>query len=202
MEDAATEVVIEKPVQNQPELEQARAISECVKIEREARGWSLAELATRSGVSKAMISKIERVQASPTATVLGRLSGAFGLPLSKLLALAERSVERLSVKEKQPVWKDPETGYTRRTISPANDGVLELLEVSLPPGMCVPYPASAFLFQHQQIWMIEGLLEFQEGEKTYRLEAGDCLQLGTPADCRFFNPGAETICYLIALARR
>ena len=67
------------------------AISTRVKAEREARNWSLSDLAERSGVSKAMISKIERGEASPTATVLGRLSGAFGLTLSTLLALAEQT---------------------------------------------------------------------------------------------------------------
>lgn len=187
---------------NQTELDQARDISARVKLEREARGWSLAALAERSGVSKAMISKIERVQASPTAAVLGRLSGAFGLPLSVLLALAERKAERLSVRDEQPVWQDPETGYIRRTISPANGGVLELLEVSLPPGVSVPYPASAFAFQHQQILVLSGTLEFTEGDRTYRLQSGDCLQLGAPADCRFFNPDTETIRYLLALTRR
>ena len=58
------------------------AISASLKRERSARGWSLADLSERSGVSKAMISKIERGEASPTATVLGKLSGAFGMALS------------------------------------------------------------------------------------------------------------------------
>ncbi len=60
------------------EQQTAAAIAERIRLEREDRGWSLSELAERSGVSKAMISKIERCEASPTATVLGRLSGAFG----------------------------------------------------------------------------------------------------------------------------
>ena len=47
------------------------AISAVLKKERLARGWSLAELAQHAAVSKAMISKIERGEASPTATVLG-----------------------------------------------------------------------------------------------------------------------------------
>ena len=61
-----------------------------IALERQARDWSLGDLAERSGVSKAMISKIERGEASPTATILGRLSGAFGLTLSALLARAEQ----------------------------------------------------------------------------------------------------------------
>ncbi|MBP1853513.1 helix-turn-helix domain-containing protein [Rhizobium halophytocola] len=180
-----------------------RAIAERVRIEREARGWSLADLSTRSGVSKAMISKVERCEASPTATVLGRLSGAFGLPLSALLALAEGGQGgRLSRAADQAVWSDPETGYTRRAVSPANDGRLELIEVTLPPGVWVPYPAAAFAFQNQQIWVRTGQLDFCEGKTRWELEAGDCLQLGPPADCVFFNAGKVPVTYVVTLSRR
>src|ERR1700754_4898202 len=105
-----------------------------IAIEGEARGWSLPDLAERSGVSKAMISKIERGEASPTATLLGRLSGAFGQQLSTLLTLAEQSSDRLLRAEDQPVWTDPETGYVRRRLSPPNGGILELLRIDLPPN--------------------------------------------------------------------
>lgn len=178
-----------------------QAIAARLRTERESRNWSLAELADRSKVSKAMISKIERAEASPTATVLGRLSGAFGLPLSALLALAEQAPDRFSLHDAQPVWCDPETGYVRRAVSPRN-AVVELLEVSLPGGVRVPYPASAFAFQQQQIWVLEGELEFREGSTVHKLNRGDCLLLGPPADCVFFNPGTEVIRYLVALARR
>jgi len=172
------------------------AISASLKRERSARGWSLADLSVRSGVSKAMISKIERGEASPTATVLGKLSGAFGMALSALLALAEKQGERISRRAAQPVWQDPETGYLRRALSPADHGVLELLEIELPANVRVPYPATAFAFQHQ------GSLVFQEGAEVHQLETGDCLQLGVPADCSFFNPGQQACKYLIALVRR
>jgi transcriptional regulator with XRE-family HTH domain len=178
------------------------AISHRIRIERESRGWSLGDLAERSGVSKAMISKIEHGTASPTAMLLGRLSGAFGLQLSMLLSLAEQSGERLSREADQSVWKDPETGYLRRAVSPRNGGMLELLEVTLPPGVRVSYPSSAFTFQHQQIWVRQGTLSFEEGELKYELKAGDCLQLGPPAPCTFFNAGAKACVYVIALVRR
>lgn len=181
---------------------QARAIAERIRLERETRGWSLAELAARSGVSKAMISKVERCEASPTATVLGRLSGAFGLPLSILLALAEREGDRLARRNEQPLWIDPDTGYTRRTLSPGNGGQLELLEVVLPPGVRVPYPASAFSFQHQQIYVLEGRLDFMEGTRSHQLSAGDCVQLGAPSDCVFVNASDQATRYLVALTRR
>lgn len=53
------------------------AIARRIRLEREARNWSLADLAERSGVSKATISKIERDEMSPTATILLRLASAF-----------------------------------------------------------------------------------------------------------------------------
>ena len=183
-------------------IDLTQAISARVKTEREARNWSLSELAERSGVSKAMISKIERGEASPTATVLGRLSGAFGLTLSTLLALAEQTGERLARHADQAVWQDPETGYTRRRISPPTGGVLELLEIELPVGVTVPYPSDAFVFQHQQIWVTQGVLSFREGSQTYRLEVGDCLQLGAPMECEFLNAGDEVCRYVVGLVRR
>src|SRR5712692_8552532 len=67
-----------------------------LRLERENRGWSLADLAERSGVSKATISKIEREEVSPTAVILVRLAGAFDLTLAGLLLRAEGAGDRLS----------------------------------------------------------------------------------------------------------
>lgn len=182
------------------EHDPADAIASTLKQEREARKWSLADLSERSGVSKAMISKIERREASPTATVLGRLSGAFGVPLSVLIASSEKAVERLSLSERQEVWTDPETGYLRRAISPAG-AAAELIEVCLPAGARISYPASAFAIQQQQIWILEGRLDFSEGGTEHRLKTGDCLLLGPPSDCVFLNPGTSPARYLVVLSR-
>jgi transcriptional regulator with XRE-family HTH domain len=178
------------------------AIATRIKIEREARNWSLSELAERSGVSKPMISKIERNEASPTATVLGRLSGAFGLQLSTLLALAEQAGQRLSRAQTQPVWQDPETGYTRRVLSPLNGSALELVEVTMPAKARVSYLPSAFNFQHQQIWVTSGTLVFEEGDLTHTLNTGDCLQLGPPVQCTFANESKKICVYVLVLVKR
>ena len=111
----------------------ADGIARRIRLEREARGWSLADLGERSGVSKAMISKVERGEASPTAVLLGRLSGAFGLTLSVLLARAEAGGSRLTRAADQARWTDPGTGYVRRQVSPASDMTAELICRELPP---------------------------------------------------------------------
>jgi len=172
-----------------------------IKTEREARGWSLDDLAARSGVSKAMISKVERGESSPTAALLGRLSGAFGLTLSTLLARAEGATSRLVRANAQAVWRDPATGYRRTAVSPEGSGVIDLVRCELPAGASVAYPASAFTFIHQQIWMLKGKLHFIEGTEIHELRSGDCLQLGSPIDCRFENRQRMECIYLVIVAR-
>lgn len=183
-------------------LEQSLAAR--LRTEREARGWSLSDLASRSGVSRAMISKVERADASPTAMLLGRLSGAFGLTLSMLLARAEEDASgagRLVRVGQQPVWHDPATGYIRRTVSPP--GVEpELVHVELPPGARVPYPASAYAhLRGQCVWVMSGTLVFREGDAEHRLAEGDCLALGPPTACEFVNEAVEPCAYLVVLSR-
>lgn len=171
-----------------------------VRSERERRGWSLTELSGRAGVSRAMIHKVERGESSPTAALLGRLCGAFGFSVSTLIARAEAGAERLSRRANQPVWVDPETGYRRRHVSPAF-APAELIEVELPPGARVAYPAAAFAYLRQMMRVTEGTLTFVEGEATHRLDTGDCLTLGPPADCVFLNEAMETCRYLVILLK-
>ncbi|HKP26304.1 MAG TPA: XRE family transcriptional regulator [Dongiaceae bacterium] len=173
--------------------------------ERTSRGWSLEQLAERSGVSRAMISKIEREESSPTAAVLGRLSAAFGLTLSQLLARAEQGTARLLNREaEQERWRDPDTGFERRALTPpGSTAPLELVWGELPPKARVDYPASAFTFiEDQQVVVITGRLSFTQGTQTHELRSGDCLRLGPPADCRFENPGGSLCRYLVAVLRR
>lgn len=184
-----------------------RRLAERIRAEREARGWSLEELATRSTVSRAMISKIERGESSPTAALLGKLSGALGLSLSRLLARAEAAAAgRLSRAADQSLWRDPATGFQRRALTPAGSAgtsPLELIEAELPPGAEIAYPAAAYAFiQDQQMVVLAGSLRFRQGEEVHDLAAGDCLRLGPPADCVFSNPGKISCRYLVALLHR
>ena len=172
-----------------------------IAIERQARGWSLGELAERSGVSKAMISKIERGEASPTATLLGRLSGAFGLTLSALLARAEHAGRLIRAAE-QPQWRDPASGYVRRQISPRSDLPVELIRVELPVGAAVSFPASAYTFIRQWVWVLKGKLTFVEGETVQEMDPGDCLLLGAPAECTFRTRGREPCMYVVVVMRQ
>ncbi len=69
------------------------------------------------------------------------------------------------------------------------------------PAPTVSYPADAYIFKHQQIWILEGDLHFREGDVLHQLSTGDCLQLGAPAPCTFINPTKTTSRYLVALVK-
>src|SRR4051794_36649618 len=134
-----------------------------LRLERDGRGWSLADLAERSGVSKATISKIEREEVSPTAVILVRLANAFDLTLAGLLLRAEGEGERLSRADEQPVWRDPETGYVRKQVFCRPDHSVEVTQVNLPAGQRVTLPASSYAHIRQAVWVQKGTLVIVEG---------------------------------------
>ena len=176
-------------------------LAQRLRLERETRGWSLADLAERSGVSRGAISKIERGESSPTAGLLVRLADAFDLTLAGLVARAEDDGGRLVRAEDQPLWRDPATGYLRRQIFERADHPVELVRVELPAGARVGIPATAYRRIRQVVWVMEGALTIEEGAERQQLGAGDCLAFGPPADAAFVNESGRSCVYLVALAR-
>jgi transcriptional regulator with XRE-family HTH domain len=181
--------------------EQTAPISRHLKLERDARGWSLADLAARSGVSKAAISKIERGEISPSAATLVRLAAAFDLTLARLLLKAEGEGRRLARAADQPVWRDPATGYLRKQIFGRPDHPLELVRVELPAGKTVTFPAWSYAHIRQLVWVLAGKLVIVEAGLRHALEAGDCLGFGPPSEVTFANESARPCVYAVALAR-
>ena len=178
------------------------ALARRIAHERTERGWSLAQLAERSSVSRSMLSKIERQEASPTAAVLLRIAAAFGLTLAELLTEPAAAVSRLARTADQPTWIDPATGYRRRQVYLSAALPLELVEVDLPPGACVAAPASSYALIRQVIWVLEGAVTILEGELRTMLGAGDRLEFGPPSDVVFRNDGQERCRYLVAVLRQ
>ncbi|WP_318356821.1 helix-turn-helix domain-containing protein [Enterobacter sp.] len=168
-----------------------------IRVERESRSWSLSDLAGRAGVSRAMIHKIERGESSPTAALLARIAGAFGISMSTLIARAEMQEGKLLRFADQPLWRDPQTHYLRRHVSPRSDLPIDLVQVELPPGSDIPMPASSYALARQLIWLQQGELVFVEGDTRHEMKAGDCLELGPPNDCRFINESHEPCLYLV-----
>ena len=172
-----------------------------IKDLRTRRGLSLEQLAQLSGVSRSMISLIERAEASPTANVLDRLAASLGVTLAALFTEAETAdATPLARHADQPVWRDPETGYLRRNLSPPYRSPIELVEVELPPRARVAYDAATrAAVVEQQVWLIEGALEITLGDSVHRLAPGDCLAMRVDRPIAFRNPGRVRSRHLVAL---
>jgi transcriptional regulator with XRE-family HTH domain len=169
---------------------------------RSERGLTLDGLAQRSGVSRSMISLIERGESSPTAAVLDRLAAGLGVTLAALFADAPRDgAPPLSRRGDQVTWRDPESGYVRRNLSPPGfPSPIELVEVVLPPRARVAYDTTTRAVGiSQQIWVLEGEVELTVGEATHRLGTGDCLAMRLDRPIAFRNPARRPARYVVAL---
>jgi len=184
----------------------AARLAHRIRAERIARSWSLDEMAKRSGVSRAMIHRVEGGISSPTAALLGKISGALRISMSALFR--EASVEpdkRLVRAEDRNPWRDSETGYVREPINSEinkedrNSHTPQITRVTLPPGARVPLPRSAFEFIAQAVWVLEGTLHFIEGDMIYELDADDCPTLGAPQECVFVNRSGKPCTYVVVV---
>ncbi len=180
------------------------AIGENLRRLRLAQGMTLDALGDASGVSRAMISRIERGETSPTAQLLARICAALGTSLSAFFGDAEAPPSPHLPHDRQPVWRDPDTGYVRRSVSPPGTGSnVDMIEVEFPAGGKVtfaPQTANAGITQH--MWLFAGEMEMTVGDTHYSLKPGDCLYMPIMAGITFHNPGSTLARYAIVLERR
>lgn len=179
-------------------------IAKRIRKLRKQRGYTLNQIAELSGVSRSMISLIERAETSPTAAVLNKLADALGISLASLLSIEsqDKPIQPIARMSEQQVWEDPASGYSRRHLSPTSYGsAIELVEVTFPPGQSVTFENVVRNIEtHQQVWMIEGEMEITVEMQTWNLQAGDCLAMVLGQQIIFTNPAQKQARYLVALA--
>jgi len=179
-----------------------RQIGERVRQLRAEAGLSLEALAGRSGVSRSMISSVERGDSSPTAVLLERLATGLNVPLASLFDASVPAPDPVARRADQPVWQDPASGYIRRNISPPGTGsIIRIVEVAFPPGQRVSYETAARDgVLHQQVWVLDGTIEVTVGGTTHRLHTGDCLALVLDQPVAFHNPTPAPARYAVVIA--
>jgi transcriptional regulator with XRE-family HTH domain len=176
-------------------------IAERVRAMRALRGLTLDALAERSGVSRSMISSVERGESSPTAALLGRLAAGLGVTLASLFEMPEPSAEPVARLAQQPRWRDPASGYVRRNVSPGG-GVspIQIVDVEFPPGAQIVYETGAQdVSIHQQVWVLQGEIDVRVGEDWHHLEQGDCLAFIVNCPTAFHNRASRTARYAVVI---
>ena len=181
-----------------PEGDVTARIAERVRSLRAARGLTLDELAERAGVSRAMLSRIERAESSPTAVILDRVASGLNTSLASLFD-APITAAPLHKHAQQVSWRDPASGYVRRNLSPPGDSPLQLVEVTFPARTRVAYdspPRAGGV--DQQIWMLAGSIEIGVGNAQYLLSQGDCLAMRLDQPVYFHNKSKSAARYVVA----
>lgn len=181
-------------------------IAERVRDLRAGQGLSLDGLAVKSGVSRSMISLIERGESSPTAVVLERLAAGLGVMLASLFDTPAAEVRApggpVARRDDQPEWQDPASGYRRRNVSPP--GVpqpMQIVEVRFPPGGRVAFETGGRDRRvHQQVWVLDGAIDVTLGAERHRLRQGDCLAMQLDRPTMFHNPTRKPARYAVVIA--
>jgi transcriptional regulator with XRE-family HTH domain len=172
---------------------------------RTARRLSLEALATKSGVSRSMISLIERGESSPTAVVLEKLATGLGVTLASLFDPPSDSARApggpLARRADQPQWKDPASGYLRRNVSPPGAPQLQIVEVHFPAGGRVAFENGARdATVHQQVWVLDGAIDVTVDTERHRLGKGDCLAMRLDRPTVFHNRTRRPARYAVVIA--
>jgi transcriptional regulator with XRE-family HTH domain len=176
-------------------------IAQRLKSLRAERGWSLDELAGRSDVSRATLSRLENAEVSPTATVLGKLAAAHGLTISRLMHLVEDDFAPLVPRDAQPVWRDPATGFKRRSVSPpARTLAAEVLECTLEPGTRITYDEPPRRGLEHHLLLTEGRLDITVDGRAHALRPGDCLRYQLFGASTFATPPDAGAKYILVVA--
>jgi len=181
-------------------------IAQRVRELRAARGLPLATLANKSGVSRSMISLIERGESSPTAVVLERLAAGLGVTLGSLFEPPVTGTKipggPVARRNDQPAWRDPASGYVRRNVSPPGaPQPMQIVEVHFPPGGRVAFENDRRDRRvHQQVWVLEGAIDLTVGTERHRLGKGDCLAMLLDRPTMFHNPTKKTARYAVVIA--
>jgi transcriptional regulator with XRE-family HTH domain len=170
---------------------------------RLAADLSLDALAAKTGVSRSMLSLIERAESSPTAVILERLAVGLNVTMATLFqanAEDDAPFDPIQRRDGQPVWRDPETGYVRRNLSPPHvPQPLQLVEIEFPPNTRVVFESHGRdVVIHHQFVVLQGSIDITYESQCHRLKVGDCLAIKFEGTNVFENTTSEPARYMVA----
>jgi len=176
------------------------ALAAELRHQRRRQNFSLEQLSELSGVSRSMISKIERGEAVPSTVVLSRLAEALGVTFAKLmLPAAEREIVVIPASA-QPVLQDQASGFQRRCLSPVLPGRgIDWVLNTLPPSSSTGEFTAHRRGVEEYIFVARGRLQVTIGERTVTLSEGDSLFFEADLPHAFFNPDSAACEYFLVI---
>lgn len=165
---------------------------------RAERGWTLAQLAELSGLSRATLSRIENAEVSPTTQALGQLCSAFGVSMSQVLAMVESAFQPVIPASDRARWSDPKTGFTRIAVSSHTAPLRgEVLLCTLPPNTSLHYDTPPRPGLEHHLLVTSGHMTVTVEGTQHRLQPDDCLRYQLWGKTHFHSTtGAEYLLFL------
>lgn len=198
--DGATGETEAPVVSDPPEAQQLAVLAKELKRYRKSRELSLEQLAAVSGVSKSMISKIERRESVPSTVILSKLAEALGVTFSRLMAPPVEREILLIPAARQPMLRDEVSGFTRRCLSPVLPGRgIDWVLCTLPPGGTTGEFVGHRHGVEEYFYVIKGRLTARVGERAVTLETGDSLYFEADAGHAFTNVGDGTCEFFLVI---
>ncbi len=187
-------------IEHSAETSQLSVLADEIRHFRKKNHFSLEMLAEASGVSRSMISKIERCETVPSTVILSKLAEALGVTFSQLMAPAvEREIVHIPA-ARQPVLRDDESGFQRRCISPVLPGrgidwVLNTLPPNAETGNFVAHRRGV----EEYIYVLRGRMRVTIGEQRVILNQADSLYFQADASHSFLNLGKTPCDYFLVI---
>ncbi|MCK2215270.1 XRE family transcriptional regulator [Actinomadura sp. ATCC 31491] len=184
----------------------AGAFGANVRRRREEAGLTLEQLSVRSSVSRAMLSKVERGEKSPTIGVASRIAHALDASLSDLIGAPAPAASGAAIvmrKKDRPVFRDPETGFERHMVSAAPGAtgaemIVHHLPAQVSTGLLPAYPPGT----EKQLLVLDGTLTVAIGGISETLNTGDSMFFQADADHGFANRTDAPCEYVMVISRR
>jgi transcriptional regulator with XRE-family HTH domain len=177
------------------------ALGPQVRAERRRRGLTLDRLSAASGVSRSMLSEVERGTRVPTVLVLDRIATALGTTIARLLRPPAGSTPRSAVLRhaEQDVARDP-SGWERRVLSPVLPGVeFEFMRTTIGPGVDAGVFDPHGPGSREYLAVEQGTLRLTLDGEPHRIEAGDSAFYPGDQPHAFANPGDVPCVYYLAM---
>jgi XRE family transcriptional regulator, regulator of sulfur utilization len=171
---------------------------------RLARGLTLEDLSRIAGVSKSMLSQIEREKANPTIAITWRLANALGVPIGELLSSEVRAAGHIRVVEAHeiPTLPGAHAGYSLRILGPMElAGKYEWYELTLQPGGELASQAhDPGTTEHLTI--VTGTVELEVGSEKKKVKHGATARYPADQDHVIRNAGKTEAKALMVVVHR
>jgi len=175
------------------------AVARTLQALRADRGWSLDQLAARSGVSKGVLVALEQGRSNPNLATLARIGDAFGVPVTLLVDVGGEPAVRISSPDATRVlWRGPSGGTG--TIVGATDPpwAVELWRWQLMPGETFggdPHAPAT----REMVWVESGTLTLTVAGERHAVSEGQCARFPASRPHRYSNEGDRPVRFVMVV---